>query len=295
MAEFILNQLFSGLVRGVVYFLVTCGLTLLFGVVGTLNMAHFSLYMIASYMVWTFSSVLQGYAFSYWVAFFLAALFMCVLAWVIELLVIKHLYHRVLTEQLLVTFAMIYMLDDLIRITWGTIPRFVSKPAFLADIVNLGSGINFPASGIFILSVGLATGLGIWLMLVRTRTGRILRAAFSFKDMISCLGVPIQKIYQGMFILSVFLACIAGSAWSLIGVVDLSQGSSLLIEAFCVMVIGGMGSFAGTALSSLICGLTYSFAIVFVPRLATLMIFIFAGIILSIRPWGLMGTKGRLH
>ena len=132
-------------------------------------------------------------------------------------------------------------------------------------------------------------------MLARTRVGRILRAAYSYKEMLPVLGIPIQKIYLAMFVLSVLLAGIAGSAWTLIGMVSLGQGHILLIECFCVMVIGGMGSFAGTAVSSLICGLTYSFAILFVPKLATLLIFLLAGIILTVRPWGLMGTKGRLH
>jgi branched-chain amino acid transport system permease protein len=295
MIELIVNQMFSGVVRGVIYFLVACGISLLFGVVGTLNMAHFSLYMIASYMVWTFVGFLQGVPFSFLASFFLAALAMCALAWVIEFLVMRRIYSRVLTEQLIITFSLVYMLNDLTKMIWGAVPRLVTRPAILNNIVSLGGGIDFPSSGVALLSIGLAVGLIIWYMLAKTRTGRILRAAYSHKEMISCLGIPIQSIYKGMFILSVLLGCIAGASWTLVGVVELGQGNSLLIEAFCVMVIGGMGSFAGTALSSLICGLTYSFGILLLPKMATLMIFMFTGVVLSIRPWGLMGVKGRLH
>jgi branched-chain amino acid transport system permease protein len=292
--DLFINQIFSGLVRSALYFLVTSGLTLLFGVVGTLNMAHFSLYMIASYLTWTFHSMLRSSEFAFWSAFILAAVVMCVLGWIIERLIMRHIYGRELGEQLLITFAMVYILDDLTKIVWGSNPLFVARPAILTGIVTCG-GISLPASDIFVLLLGFVSGLGTWYLLAKTRTGRILRAAYSHKEMLPALGIPIHRIYAGIFVLSVLLASIAGSAWTLMGMVDLGQAHTLLIEAFCVMVIGGMGSFAGTALSAVICGLTYSFAILYVPKIATLLIFMLTGIVLAFRPWGLMGTKGRLH
>jgi branched-chain amino acid transport system permease protein len=292
--ELFINQVFSGLVRSALYFLVTSGLTLLFGVVGTLNMAHFSLYMIASYLTWTFHTMLRGFEFSFWLAFVLAAFVMCILGWIIERLVMRHIYGRELGEQLLITFAMVYILDDLTKIVWGSNPLFVARPEILTRIISWG-GVSLPASDIFVLLLGVISGLGTWYLLARTRTGRILRASYSHKEMLPALGIPIHRIYMGIFVLSVLLASIAGSAWTLMGMVDLGQAHTLLIEAFCVMVIGGMGSFAGTAVSAVICGLTYSFAILYVPKIATLLIFVLAGIVLIFRPWGLMGTAGRLH
>jgi branched-chain amino acid transport system permease protein len=292
--DLVISQLFSGLIRSALYFLVTSGLTLLFGVVGTLNMAHFSLYMIASYFTWTFGTLLRGYDFSFWAAFVLCILAMCILGWVIERLVMRRIYERALAEQLLITFSMVYILDDLAKMIWGSNALFVTRPTVLTNIVTWGN-ISLPASGIFVLGLGVVSCIGIWFMLAHTRIGRISRAAYSYKEMLPALGIPIQQIYVAMFVLSVLLASLAGVAWTLMGMVDLGQGHSLLIECFCVMVIGGMGSFVGTAVSALICGLTYSFAILFVPKLATLLIFILAGIILIIRPWGLMGTVGRLH
>ena len=294
LVDIIINQLFSGLVRSALYFLVTSGLTLLFGVVGTLNMAHFSLYMIASYFTWTFNNLLRSYEISFWLAFFLSSLAMCIFAWIIERLVMRRIYDRELGEQLLITFSMVYIFDDLTKIIWGSNALFVSRPTILTEIVSWGN-ISLPASGIFIVGLGLVSGLGTWLMLAHTRMGRIVRAAYSYKEMISALGIPVQRIYMKMIILSVLLVSIAGTAWTMMGMVNLGQGHSILIESFCVMVIGGMGSFVGTALSSLICGISYSFAILFVPKLATLFIFIMAGVILTIKPWGLMGTAGRLH
>lgn len=292
--ELIINQVFSGLVRASLYFLVTSGLTLLFGVVGTLNMAHFSLYMIASYFTWTFHNLLMDYRFSFWAAFVLSAMTMAVLGIVIEKLVMRRLYERELGEQLLITFAMVYILDDITLVAWGSTPLFVSRPDILTTIVTVGT-INLPATDIFILLLGLASGCATWYLLARTSTGRILRAAYSYKEMLPALGIPIHRTYMGIFVLSVVLASIAGSAWTMMGMVDLGQAHSLLIESFCVMVIGGMGSFAGTALSAVICGLTYSFAILYVPKIATLLIFALAGIILIVRPWGLLGQAGRLH
>ncbi len=292
--DLFINQVFSGLVRSALYFLVTSGLTLLFGVVGTLNMAHFSLYMIASYLTWTFHTMLRGFEYSFWSAFILASAGMCILGWIIERLVMRHIYERELGEQLLITFAMVYILDDVTKIIWGSNPLFVPRPAILTGVISCG-GISLPTSDIFVLLLGLVSGLGTWYLLARTRTGRILRAAYSHKEMLPALGIPIHRIYTGIFVLSVLLASIAGSAWTLMGMVDLGQAHTLLIEAFCVMVIGGMGSFVGTAVSAVICGLTYSFAILYVPKLATLLIFVLTGIILVFRPWGLMGTTGRLH
>jgi branched-chain amino acid transport system permease protein len=296
MEAFVLNQMFSGLVRGALYFLVTSGLTLLFGVVGTLNMAHFSLYMIAAYVTWSFSTLMQqGSAITFFSAVLLAVLVMSLFAFVIEWFIIKYLYERIMTEQLMVTFAMIYILDDVSKLIWGPVPRFLAKPDILTQMLSIGENVQFPLSGLFVIIVGILTGTGVWLLLKKTRLGRILRAACSFKEMVSALGFPISRIYTAMFVLSVLLASIAGASWALIGSVDPGIGSSLLIEGFCVMVIGGMGSFPGTALSALICGLAYSFAIVVFPKLATLLLFIFAGVVLVVRPWGLMGVKGRLH
>ncbi len=292
--ELFVSQLFSGLVRASLYFLVTSGLTLLFGVVGTLNMAHFSLYMIASYFTWTFHNFLMDYSFSVWAAFICSAGAMALLGLVIERLVMRHLYERELGEQLLITFAMVYILDDLTKVIWGSSPLFVSRPDLLTNIVTI-SNVSLPASDIFVVLLGLASGAATWYLLARTSTGRILRAAYSYKEMLPALGIPIHRTYMGIFVLSVILTSIAGSAWTMMGVVDLGQAHSLLIESFCVMVIGGMGSFVGTALSALICGLAYSFAILYIPKLATLLIFVLAGIILIIRPWGLMGQAGRLH
>lgn len=292
--ELIINQLFSGLVRSALYFLVTSGLTLLFGVVGTLNMAHFSFYMLASYVTWSFNNFLGANGYSFWLALFFCAITMCIFALTIEFLVMRRIYERQLGEQLLITFAMVFILDDVAKMIWGSSPLFVGRPAILSGTASWGK-VNLPASGIFVVVLGLVSGLGTWLILARTRLGRISRAAYTYKEMLPALGIPIHWVYVFMFVLSVLLATLAGTAWTVLGMVDLGQANSLLIECFCVMVIGGLGSFVGTALSSLICGLSYSLAILIVPNLATAFIFFLAGVILMVRPWGLMGKVGRLH
>jgi len=292
--NFIINQVFSGLVYSAIYFLVTSGLTLLFGVVGVLNMAHFSLYMIASYVTWSFVQLLPSSEYSFWVAFAFSGVVMSALAWAIERVVMKYIYHRTMPEQLLITFAMVYIFDDLTKMIWSATPLFVNMPKVLMKTLNIGP-VSFPVSSVFVVLLGLTTGIGVWLLLSKTRLGKILRAAYSHKEMIVALGTPIHRVYMIMFVLSVFLASIAGSAWTIMGTVELGQGHGILIESFCVMVIGGLGSFTGTAAAATLCGMIYSFAILFIPRMATLLIFVIAGIVLIVRPWGLMGTVGRLH
>ena len=149
--ELIVNQLFSGLVRSALYFLVTSGLTLLFGVVGTLNMSHFSLYMFASYVTWTFGNLLKAHQFSFWLASLLCLLAMTVFALIIELFVMRRIYQRQLGDQLLITFALVFILDDVAKMIWGSTPLFLTRACpILTSIVALGK-VNLPASGIFLV------------------------------------------------------------------------------------------------------------------------------------------------
>jgi branched-chain amino acid transport system permease protein len=292
--ELIIGQLLSGLMRSSLLFMVTAGLTLLYGVMGTMNMAHFSFYMIAAYVTWTFWHLFGGSSYAFWISIVISGLAMIGIAGLVERLVMRRIYNRILPQQLLATFALTYIFSDLVKIIWGLEFKNIGKRGILAGYVSVG-GIPFPISNLFVILLGLVIIFAIWFTLYKTKFGRIVRACHSHKEIVGALGIRVPMVYSIVFAISGLLAGLAGSAWTAIGSINLGVEQSLLVDAFCVMVIGGMGSFVGTAVASLIVGLAYSFAILAVPRMATLFIFIITGLFLIFRPWGLFGTKGRLH
>lgn len=292
--ELMFNQFLSGLIRAALLFLVTSGLTLVFGVMGTMNMAHFSFYMIAAYMSYTFWRILTPNPYSFWITLIFTATAMIIIGLVFERLIMRRIYNRILPEQLLATFALTYVFSDITKVLWGLEFLQVPKSGILNGSVLI-FGSSMPNSNIFILALGITIALGIWFILSKTKFGRIVRACYSHKEMVGALGIPVGRVYAAVFCLSALLVSLAGTAWTTIGSINLGLDQSLLIEAFCVMVIGGMGSFLGTTIGCLIAGMIYSYSILIVPRLATLLIFVITGIILTVRPWGLFGTKGRFH
>jgi branched-subunit amino acid ABC-type transport system permease component len=292
--ELILQQLLSGLVRGSLLFIVTSGLTLIFGVVGVMNMAHFSFYMVAAYLTWTFWRIFLPSPSSFWISMIATSVVMILIGLVIERLLFRRMYNRILSEQLLASFALIYIFSDLVKILWGLEFRYVTRPVILTRSISI-LGNPFPNYNSFVLVLGVFIACGIWFLLYRTKFGRIVRACHSYREMVGALGIPVPLLYTIVFALSVLLAGLGGIAWTMMGMINLGLDHSLLIEAFCVMVIGGMGSFLGTAVGSLICGVVYALSILIEPRIATLLIFIITGIVLTLRPWGLFGAKGRLH
>jgi branched-chain amino acid transport system permease protein len=292
--ELIFNQLLSALARGALLFIVTSGLTFIFGVIGVMNLAHFSFYMIAAYLTWTFWRVFTPYAFSFWASMILTSITMIVIGVIIERILMRRLYARILSEQILATYALFYIFTDITKFFWGPTFLSITRPAILSRPVSI-IGNPFPSYHIFVISLGIVIAFGIWFLLYKTKFGRIVRACHSHREMVNALGIPVPFIYTVVFAISALLAGLGGIAWTMVGMINLGLDQSLLIEAFCVMVIGGLGSFLGTAVGSLICGVVYALSILVEPRIATLLIFIITGIILVVRPWGLFGIKGRLH
>lgn len=288
----LMSQFMSGLSRGMMLFLIASGLSLIFGVMNILNFAHASLWLAGAYFCHSFWLLMENYGFALWVSIPLAGLVMAGIGWFIEVVLIRRVYNRPLPEQLLLTYAMVLIIGDLIKISWGVEDRIIVRPSEVAGPVFF-FGIPFDSYFIFVILVGVAVAIGLWLFLQKTRYGHIVRAAVFSREMVSALGIPIPRIYTGVFVMGIFIAGTAGAVQAPVGSITLGMDMAVIIQAFCVVVIGGFGSLLGTLVGSIIVGEIYSFSILFWPQGALVLIFVVTAIILIVRPWGLFGTPMR--
>jgi branched-subunit amino acid ABC-type transport system permease component len=289
----LMSQFMSGLARGTMLFLIASGLSLIFGVMNILNFAHASLWLVGAYFCHTFWLMLQNYGFGLWVSIPLAALTLAVIGWLIEVVLIRRVYNRELPEQLLLTYAMVLIIGDLLKLIWGVEDRIIVRPAIVAGPV-IFFGIPFDSYFIFLILIGAAIAIGLWWFMKKTRYGHIVRAAVFSREMVGALGIPIPRIYTGVFVLGIFIAGLAGAVQAPVGSITLGMDMAVIVQAFCVVVIGGFGSLPGTLVGSMIVGEIYSFSILFWPAGALVLIFVVTAVVLIIRPWGLFGTPMRI-
>jgi len=288
-----LLQLFSGLSRAMVLFLLSAGLSLIFGVMNILNFAHATLWLIAGYTSYSIFTYLgEQLGPSPWLllpAIVGATALMMAVGYAIERFLIRRMYDRELPEQLLLTFALVLIGGDVIKLIWGTENRRISlgiEPVEMLD--TLMNPYHF-----IIIGTGIAVGAGLWLFLHRTRFGKIVRAAVYSRSMVSALGIPIPTIYAAVFSLGVGLAALAGGVFLPLLPMALGVDHDIIVQCFAVVVIGGFGSMLGTFVAALIVGVVYAFGILFWPDGALAMIFMIVVAVLIWRPWGLFGTEMR--
>ncbi len=281
----------AGLTRAAILFIVAAGLTLVFGVLRVINMAHGSLYMIGAFVA---ASVIQqvGGAGSFWLALVAAPLAVALVGAIIELGVLRRIYHAEHVVQLLATYALILIFDDLVKMTWGAEYKSVSVPAIFAGSIAIGDR-PFPIYNLFVTVWAIALALGLWGLIYRTGLGRLIRAAVDDAEMLEALGVNIPRIFCGVFVIGAFLAGLGGVLVAPLGSIGLGMDVTILIEAFVVAVIGGLGSFPGALLGAGIIGMMFSFGITVAPRMAMAFVFLAMVIVLIIRPWGLFGEAER--
>jgi len=288
----IFAQFMSGLSRGMMLFLIASGLSLIFGVMNILNFAHATLWLAGAYFCYTFWSLMQDTGFGMWLSIPLAALCLAGIGWIIEVVLLRRIYDRDLPEQLLLTYGLILVLNDLIKLTWGVEDKLIARPPLVAGPIFL-FGMPFDSYFVFVILVGFAVAVGLWWFLKKTRYGHIVRAAVFSREMVSALGIPIPRIYTGVFVLGIFIAGLAGAVQAPVGSITLGMDMSVVVQAFCVVVIGGFGSLLGTFVGAFIVGQVYAFSILFWPQGALVLIFIITAFILIVRPWGLFGTPMR--
>jgi branched-subunit amino acid ABC-type transport system permease component len=285
-------QFMSGLARGMMFFLIASGLSLIFGVMNILNFAHATLWLAGAYFCYTFWNLMQDYGFGLWVSIALASLVLAAVGWVIEVLLLRRVYERKLPEQLLLTYGLILVIGDLIKLTFGVEDRIIARPPLVAGPIFLFD-TPFDSYFVFVILVGVSVAVGLWWFLKKTKYGHIVRAAVFSREMVSALGIRIPRIYTGVFVLGVFIAGLAGAVQAPVGSITLGMDMAVVVQAFCVVVIGGFGSLLGTFVGAMIVGEVYSFSILFWPEGALVLIFVVTAFILIVRPWGLFGTPMR--
>jgi len=290
--SFLFTQFLGGLTTAMFLFLIASGLSLVFGVMRVLNFAHGSFYMLGAYVAWQVVQWLSPLLESFWLAALFAALAVAVLGGLVERLLLRHMYGKEELYQLLLTYALVLILGDSAKAIWGTQQLSVSRPPMLDGGIEI-FGTVLPVYNLFIMLIGAAiAGLG-WLILARSSAGRMVRAAALDREMLGALGANVGALYTGMFMASSFLAGLSGALVTPIESIVPGMDVEVIVEAFIVVVIGGLGSFWGTFWGSLIYGQVLSFGILILPSFSLFSVFALMAVILVVRPWGLFGKPLR--
>ena len=289
---FVFAQSLSGLTAAMFLFLIASGLSLIFGVLRVLNFAHGTFYMLGAYAAYQVVQWIGTGPGMFWVAAIGAALAIAVLGGVIERFLFRHLYGKEELYQLLFTYALVLILSDVAKLVWGTQQKSVSRPPGLSGSISVW-GATVPYYNLFILLLGPAIALAFWFVLQRTRVGRFIRAAALDRETLGALGVNVNALYTGVFVLASFLGGLGGALVTPVRTIVPGMDTEIIVEAFVVVVIGGLGSFWGTFLGSLIYGQVLSFGILLFPRFSIFSVFALMAAVLIIRPWGLLGRPLR--
>jgi len=287
-SSFLFGQFLGGLTAAMFLFLIASGLSLIFGILRILNFAHGSFYMIGAYLAWQLVHILGPATGSFWFAVLASASTVAALGALIERFLLSRLYGREELYQLLFTYAVVLVLADAAKMIWGTQQLSVSRPPSLAGSMTL-FGAVIPHYNLLIMLLGPALALTIWLVLHRTNIGRMVRAAALDREMLGALGGNVGRIYTTAFAAGSFLAGLAGALVTPIKTVVPGMDVEIIVEAFIVIVIGGLGSLWGTLIGALIYGQFLSFGILIFPRFSIFAVYALMAIILIVRPWGLFG------
>ncbi len=304
MTNLFVLQLLNGLQLGVLLFLIAAGLTLVFGIMDVVNLAHGVLYMVGAYFIATFAA----WTGSFWWGLLLTLPAAVAVGLILEVVVIRRLYHRSHLDQVLATFGLVMIANETVEIVWGSSPLFVPMPDLLAGSVPLMGPLQYPVYRLAIIATGLAVAGGLYLVINHTRIGMLLRAGASNREMVSALGIDIGKLFAVVFTLGAVLACGAGAIVAPILSVDSGMGESVLILTFVVVVIGGIGSIRGAFLGAILVAVVDTMGGVFGPILlrtfldpaaagqtgrilAPMLIYILMAGLLCLRPQGLFGGR----
>lgn len=301
----VIEQLLNSLQLGVMLFLLAAGLTLIFGIMGVLNLAHGSLYMIGAYA--TAAVAARTGSFGLAVLSGLAAA--GIAGMLIELLIIRRLYARDHLDQVLATFGLILLLNESIVLLFGRQPLFVGIPPLLNGSVTVFPGVPYPVYRLVIIAVSLAVAAGLYLLINKTRLGMLIRAGATHREIVQALGIDIRKLYTVVFGLGALLAGLAGLMTGPLTAVQVGMGEAILIQTFVVVVIGGIGSVRGAFFGALLVGIVDTMLRAFVPGmlrgvmsiseadalgagLSSMGIYLLMALVLLVKPRGLFPAHG---
>jgi branched-chain amino acid transport system permease protein len=273
-------------------FLIAAGLSLIFGVLRVLNFAHGTFYMLGAYATYQLVQWMGVAGGRFWLTALGGALVVAALGGLIERFLFRRLYGKDELYQLLFTYALALILSDAARMIWGTQQKSVSRPPELTGAFHV-FGATIPHYNLFIILLGPAIALAFWVVLQRTRVGRYIRAAALDRETLGALGVNVDALYTWVFVLASFLGGLGGALISPMRATTPGMDTEVIVEAFVVVVIGGLGSFWGTFLGALIYGQVLSFGILFFPRFSIFAVFALMAAVLIVRPWGLLGRPLR--
>jgi branched-chain amino acid transport system permease protein len=278
------EQLLNGVQFGVMLFLISAGLTLVFGIMNLINLAHGALFMMGAFL----ATVFIRWTGNYFIAAVLAMALTALIGYVLELLVLRKFYARSHLDQVLVTFGLILVFNDVVRLIWGVVPVQFRLPETFTGFVNLMGDVQYPTFRLLILGVGLIVALGLYYVVVHTRTGMWIRAGASNRPMAQAMGVDVGLLFSLVFAAGAALAGLAGLMTGSISSVQVGMGDAVLILALVVTVIGGIGSIRGAFVAALLIGVVDTFGRVLLPpALGSMVIFMLMALILAWRPKGL--------
>jgi branched-subunit amino acid ABC-type transport system permease component len=244
--------------------------------------------MLGAYLSYTIASLFVGRSAGFWVALVLGSLGVALAGGLIEAVFLRPVYRRAELDQLLVTYALVLIIGDVVKFAWGPDNRSISRPAILAGSVLIG-GREFPTYNLVVIALGPLVAAALWLLLARTQFGRLIRAAASDREMVGVVGADVSRLFTGVFVLGAWLGGLGGGLAAPVGAIYPGMDVEVIAESFIVVVVGGMGSLTGTLLGSLIIGQLNAFGILFFPRFALLFVYVLMVVVLVIRPWGLLG------
>ncbi|MCB5412366.1 branched-chain amino acid ABC transporter permease [Pseudogemmobacter faecipullorum] len=298
------EQVLNGLQYGMMLFLMAAGLTLVFGVMGLINLAHGALYMVGAFAC----AFIAGITGSYMLGLTASLAAAAAAGALVEISVLRRLYTRDHLDQVLATFALILVFSEGTRWIFGNFPLYLTLPPALSGAVTLPGGLQYSLFRLVIIAIGAGLALGLYFLITRTRLGTRIRAGEADREMIAALGVDIAKLYTLVFALGAALAGLAGALVGTIQSVQVGMGEPVLILAFVVIVIGGIGSVKGALIGALLVGMVDTMGKAFLPGLlaqvtdaasaktmgaglASVMIYILMALVLVLRPQGLFGAK----
>jgi branched-chain amino acid transport system permease protein len=278
-----LIQLLNSVQYGLLLFMLAAGLTLIFGIMGVVNLAHGSFYMLGAYLAYALAPLFGSLTLAIIGGTILALLF----GWALEWVLIRHFYKRSHLDQVLLTFGLIYIFEELRSILWGDDVHGVTIPAALDWSIPLTDTLSYPAYRLFMSGICIALAVGLYLLISKTKLGMKIRAGAFNHEMTEALGINIKLIHGVVFALGVALATVAGIIAAPVSSVYPGMGSSVLIMCFVVVTIGGIGSVRGALIAALLVGLVDTFGKVLAPQIAGMLVYVLMAAVLLFKPEGL--------
>ena len=283
----VLCQIFVGLSRTVILFIVSSGLSLILGVLRIPNVFHGSLYMIGAFMAFTITSFVGGDT-GFWLALIGAPIGVGLVSLATERGLFQYLYEREHLMLILFTFAISLVFGDLVKLVWGAEYKSVPVPHVFQGFVPLFGGLPFPRYNVFLLVVGPIVAIALWLLVTRTKIGKISRAAAVDREMVGAVGINVSWVFATVFVIGCILAGLGGALVAPTVSVTLGMDHSLIMEAFLIVIMGGLGNIWGALLGALIFGLTQSLGILIWPQFGIIFPYLAVIVVLLVRPTGLL-------